>query len=1483
MVLSQLTIERSSKRLGLGKFQSFTATPRATALAPITRQVKTVKLPFGGAFSTAPITDETKKEARRISVSQKKDIRGGDFFETTKEIDHIIPVSLSGTRDIENLQALKSKKTIGQTVFDFFTGNKRLPINFKPKNRQEGKMLVEWDIINRFKKGELTLPQARFEIIKEQLKPKEFKDFLKDEIKKNLTGKVIVKNIKKGGLKILKTIGRILPEIEERLTSKGALEFPVSKEIKENVIRPFIAKALPAETAQDVLSSSAKAEIKLKFASFPDSILEEMGVDKDLIEEIKIARKELVIDFFPVGGLIKKIPNTKAIIEKTFKQKLGELAKRTDITKRQRVLDKLDLLKDKQTQLDNLKAPVSPKTAPTEPLKVEKVETLEPLAKEARKFESIQKIGNAQTRLDRNWQIREAERLSGGNRMKGIEIEKALKNQAIVDRQVGMNDFYNSLNPKYKIGDIVEVESKGLISKQKVKIEGADFNMQQSIGQMAETGFPASFRFDGLFGRNVKTGERLIIYSRYNVNGEILSNTIKTKPEEVLKEFIARQKNIKIGEPTTPKSQLTDIFNKAKEAKVIKAEVVKPKPTDILRKPQTIATPPTKQAVSVADDILKIKKTGTQKTSDLLTDSKAKIRQKGTKELPQFQVPEETKFQALQRNLQDKMNRLNVIQRQIKKTGKEISEEADAFLKQELFIGKAGERIDVLDREIITPMLKKAKKTGVDIDDLGSFLYAKHATERNIKITESFDKLNGSGMSIKQADNILNDFKKSGKLDDLEDIAKDFYKDITNQRLDILQKSGLETKETVDKLRQAYANYVPLKGKSGTTELGKIGQGFSITGKDVRRAFGRESRAKNPFIQAVIDLENTIVRAEKNEVAKSFLKLVEENPNKAIWEVENLQFKPRFDKTGELQFLDPKFKFADNVMQVKIDGKTKLITIKDQRLAEAMKNLGTERSFKFLNKFNTYLRSINTVMNPEFIITNFERDLQSALINVGGEQSLKMAKNTAKDLPKAMKGIFNNIRKGDTSSEWGKIYQELKDTGGKTGFFNIETIEDKLVSLNKKVNTYNKNKTTTAMKDMLRGLGDYINDMNEVVEMGVRTSAYNQALKNGVSKQKSASLAKNLTVNFNTKGNWGTMLNTLYLFSNAGIQGSTRVLRALKHKNVRKIVGGITVASFGLNEMNRAINEEEYKKITDFEKNTNMVFMLPNGNHFSIRLPYGFNIFKIMGDIGNEVLHKDITLGESAVRLLTALDDAYNPLSSGTLAQLISPTVTDPIVQIAENKNFFGSPIKPEQPAFGAKKRQSSLYWQSVRPQSKAITEWLNDITGGSEIEKGFIDVSPEIVDFFSDFIGGGVGKFISNTIGSTIDISKGEFPALKNIPFARQVFKEPSEFASSSVIRDVRDKSAVKELKEIDFDRLRTALKDDIKSERITQEDAIKTFKTITTNQAKIEAGKIFTELKKAEPSERAEIASDLNALELKELKKLFKKDFEKTEKKEK
>lgn len=846
-----------------------------------------------------------------------------------------------------------------------------------------------------------------------------------------------------------------------------------------------------------------------------------------------------------------------------------------------------------------------------------------------------------------------------------------------------------------------------------------------------------------------------------------------------------------------------------------------------------------------------------------------------------FDLKPETRLELFRRNIQDKTNRISSVQRDILAAGREIPESSDVALKQTLYIGRAKDALDTFDNTVVDPILKRVSKEGFTLDEVGEYMYAKHAPERNAQMALNNSKLKtGSGMTDDEAMAIIKKYEDSGRARQMESIAQDVYDTVTAGRLRLLEESGLESKETIEALRIAYKNYIPLKGKEGIESRGiPRGQGFSLTGKDVRRAFGRESKAKfNPVVQAIADYQDTLVRVEKNKVAQTLKKLVEENPNQNLWKLESVKYTPRFDEAGEVISMDRRFIPADNIVEVKENGKSYLITIKDQPLVDALKGFGQARGLKLLSNVNNYLRAVNTVLSPEFVLSNFSRDLQTASINLSGEQSAKIAAKVIKDVPKAMRGIYKNVRSGDMSNEWAALYKEAKENGMKIGFLDQKTIEERTSDLVRKVESYNKNRTTQKLKDAVESIGDYVSDINEVVESSIRLSAY-KTMKETVSPERAAALAKNLTVDFNKKGNLGVALNSMYLFANAGIQGSFRIFSALKSPRVQKIVAGIGAASYGLAEVNRMINEEEYDKLDDSLKNSNMIFMLPDGNHIKIPLPYGYNVFWAAGEMASEQVHKKKTAGESIVRLVDAVDQAFNPLSSGSLLQSVSPTALDPIVQLSENKNWFGGPIRPEQPQFGAAKRDSALYWPSVRKPSLAVTEWLNKNTGGTTVKSGVIDISPEAIDHFVDTLTGSLGKFVANLVETGASVSKGELPEADNTPFLRKFYGKPSEYQPSKVIRETLLDSGRKEFSEIELNRFKQAVRDQIENGKMSKEEAVKTIKEFTKNQGSVEISELFDRIASTPMSERKQFAeeiSNLSTSEKEQLVKLIKKQAE-------
>lgn len=130
---------------------------RVPSKVKIDNGISTFTLPSGQEFRLDAYGEPVVTPREELKESTKKDVRGGSFADTSKEVDHMVPLALGGTNSPSNLQALVSKKTVSQKVFDLFSGKESEIGDYKPANRQEGKMLVEWEAIKKYKAGEITV------------------------------------------------------------------------------------------------------------------------------------------------------------------------------------------------------------------------------------------------------------------------------------------------------------------------------------------------------------------------------------------------------------------------------------------------------------------------------------------------------------------------------------------------------------------------------------------------------------------------------------------------------------------------------------------------------------------------------------------------------------------------------------------------------------------------------------------------------------------------------------------------------------------------------------------------------------------------------------------------------------------------------------------------------------------------------------------------------------------------------------------------------------------------------------------------------------------------------------------------------------------------------------------------------------------------------------------------------------------------------
>ena len=229
-----------------------------------------------------------------------------------------------------------------------------------------------------------------------------------------------------------------------------------------------------------------------------------------------------------------------------------------------------------------------------------------------------------------------------------------------------------------------------------------------------------------------------------------------------------------------------------------------------------------------------------------------------------------------------------------------------------------------------------------------------------------------------------------------------------------------------------------------------------------------------------------------------------------------------------------------------------------------------------------------------------------------------------------------------------------------------------------------------------------------------------------------------------------------------------------------------------------------------------------------------------MGNLAEEMAFGKLTFARATKRLFAAANDAFNPLGGGSLGQFISPTATDPFMQLSENKNFYGAPIMKKQLPYQSARPNSSMYFKGVRSYTKRLTGWLNRITGGTDTLSGTIDVNPEILDHLIDFMGGGLGRFLANSVNLGVSVlTKQDTPEINKLPMVRQFLKEPSPWTDTSTIHEMLDESRRNAFGERERARFADAIRRASESESISEEQRGKYEKQFRQNQADAQAEK--------------------------------------------
>jgi N12 class adenine-specific DNA methylase len=526
-------------------------------------------------------------------------------------------------------------------------------------------------------------------------------------------------------------------------------------------------------------------------------------------------------------------------------------------------------------------------------------------------------------------------------------------------------------------------------------------------------------------------------------------------------------------------------------------------------------------------------------------------------------------------------------------------------------------------------------------------------------------------------------------------------------------------------------------------------------------------------------------------------------------------------KTADVPYRTLHDQISSHQVIVKRDGKEYVMTINaNPRAAMALngqtnphsdyKGVGGafKRSADYINR---QLAGWYTTKNPDFVASNFVRDALYSNSMVWVKESPRYAvrfhKNFVKFNPKKMGKLFHKFNNGtlDMSDPVEKEFYRFMMNGGETGYSNLKDIEELKKELTKDL----KNTKLHQMKALL----DRFDIINRSVENCARFAAYMSSREEERSVQRAVFDAKEISVNFNKKGAGGTFFGAvgqtklgsmaagssaacraLYVFFNAGVQGTTNILRAAKHN--KKKFGTLAASYFILGYlapmlMGGGDGDDDkftnYDDLPDYVRRTNLI--IPVGSSYiSLPLPIEFRTMYGMGELASNVLSgKERYTGTQLARTMAEQVTQALPINfldgegTGVLSPFV-PSAVAPLYQAHENMDWTGMPIYKDND-YNKKKPEYTKAFGRTNRHLVNLAEGLNNATGGDEFSKGAIDLNPALVEHIVQGYFGGAVTFL-NKMSNSIDMATGEMePDWRNVPIANRLVKSGSEYTKQRAI----------------------------------------------------------------------------------------------------
>ena len=667
---------------------------------------------------------------------------------------------------------------------------------------------------------------------------------------------------------------------------------------------------------------------------------------------------------------------------------------------------------------------------------------------------------------------------------------------------------------------------------------------------------------------------------------------------------------------------------------------------------------------------------------------------------------------------------------------------------------------------------------------------------------------------------------------------------ITKYNQDLLDKTvdyGLISKATATKLKKQYPNYVPANRIFGDAETNTFkGNGSgkaSISGQSVvQRIKGSERQIESPLASIAAKTSDVIKQGERNKAA-SILASYKDLPGNP--------FSLRELKPSETVGSKPTISYIDN-------GKVRRFETTPE-IAAAAKSLNKEQSnilIKMLQVPTRTLRLGATGVNVGFTLANLAKDMASAALN--SKHPLRSSVLNPKALGKATAASLNH-----NSKAYGELLRE--GAGGTSFDIARDAPKQTVARIRADKNAGTKTLyTVTHPGELLRAVENTIGRSEEFTRAlqyyGNKGAALAKGASEDEAKRYGAHAARNNTINFARAGEYGSVLNSVLPYLNAGIQGARTFVRNTKERPLQTaakvaVLSTLPTVTTTLWNISDPKRKAAYDDISDYEKEGNIIIVPDNpvkdpttGRWNVVKIPVSQELANLNNIARNGVEAENGDKNFDSKKALAGLVGTTTSLNVGSAREAenqLLPQALKPGIEALNNKNLFtGNDIVPES--------------QKELPAS----EQYGDYTSGTAKTLGkALNLSPRQIDNFIKTSTGGAGQTALNVSDNALAnagvISPNE---VKGTPLGSSISNRflgasstPSSQYADDAYRTARDQliksPEYAALSQDDKAKALNRLQTDVNAVTYSKQDALNPGngyepKKLTTNQRKLQEG---------------------------------------------